>query len=72
MSMNRNIKMMMAVAALAFAACGTQRPTAQAPVEETHVVFEPGALYASMRIPALVVTKKHTLLAFCEARIGRQ
>jgi sialidase-1 len=36
----------------------------------TSVVFVPGGEYASMRIPALVMTKKGTLLAFCEARIG--
>lgn len=33
-------------------------------------VFVPDKTYASMRIPALVVTKKETLLAFCEGRIG--
>jgi sialidase-1 len=41
----------------------------QAP--ETTVVFEPIAgSYASMRIPALVLTKQGSLLAFCEGRIG--
>ncbi|WP_295121173.1 exo-alpha-sialidase [uncultured Chitinophaga sp.] len=34
------------------------------------VVFEPGGIYTSMRIPALVISPKNTLLAFCEARIG--
>lgn len=33
-------------------------------------VFAPGGHYASMRIPALVMSKKGTLLAFCEGRIG--
>jgi sialidase-1 len=33
-------------------------------------VFTPGGAYASMRIPALVMSKKGTLLAFCEGRIG--
>jgi sialidase-1 len=33
-------------------------------------VFEPNSTYASMRIPALVVSKKGTLLAFCEGRIS--
>lgn len=37
---------------------------------DSSVVFVPGGEYASMRIPALVTTKKGTLLAFCEARIG--
>ncbi len=34
------------------------------------IVFEPAPPYASMRIPALVLTKQGTLLAFCEGRIG--
>lgn len=33
-------------------------------------VFEPGGDYASMRIPALVMSKQQTLMAFTEARIG--
>ncbi len=73
MHMNRRIRIMTAMAVLGgmwFASCSTLRQGASAPAEETHVVFEPGGLYASMRIPALVVTKKHSLLAFCEARIG--
>lgn len=36
----------------------------------TTVVFEPSGEYASMRIPALVLSKQGTLLAFCEGRIG--
>ncbi|AXY72623.1 exo-alpha-sialidase [Paraflavitalea soli] len=36
----------------------------------TTVVFEPAGEYAAMRIPALVLTQKGTLLAFCEGRIG--
>ncbi|NII26297.1 exo-alpha-sialidase [Pseudoflavitalea sp. X16] len=37
----------------------------------TSIVFEPVAgSYASMRIPALVLTKQGTLLAFCEGRVG--
>lgn len=38
---------------------------------QTSVVFEPvQGQYSSMRIPALVVTKKGSLLAFCEGRIS--
>ena len=33
-------------------------------------VFQPDSVYASMRIPALVISKQGTLLAFTEARIG--
>jgi len=33
-------------------------------------VFQPDSVYASMRIPALVMSKQGTLLAFTEARIG--
>jgi sialidase-1 len=40
----------------------------QAP--ETITVFEPGDAYASMRIPALVLTQQGSLLAFAEGRIG--
>lgn len=50
--------------------CKTTQQTGGTPVDETYVVFEPDGFYASMRIPALVVSKKNTLLAFCEARIG--
>lgn len=71
--MNGRMKIAAAIAvfaALGLGACSSSRPAASAPAEETHVVFEPGGLYASMRIPALVVSKRNTLLAFCEARIG--
>ncbi len=38
---------------------------------ETSIVFEPvTGQYSSMRIPALVATKKGSLLAFCEGRIS--
>lgn len=37
---------------------------------DSTVVFSPSSTYASMRIPALVITKKGTLLAFCEGRVG--
>ncbi|MCY7360389.1 MAG: glycoside hydrolase [Rudanella sp.] len=43
---------------------------AQQPVFETiATVFEPGKEYATTRIPALVCSKKGTLLAFTEARV---
>jgi sialidase-1 len=54
---------------LVFVSCRTAYNTAGA-VDEQHIVFEPDSNYASMRIPALVITHKGTLLAFCEARIG--
>ncbi|WP_341835721.1 sialidase family protein [Chitinophaga pollutisoli] len=71
--MNGRMKIAAAIAVMAvlgLGACHSSRPAASAPAEETHVVFEPGGMYASMRIPALVVTRRNTLLAFCEARIG--
>lgn len=44
--------------------------TTKAPLFDSTLVFEPGGIYASMRIPALVITKEGSLLAFCEGRIG--
>lgn len=37
---------------------------------DSSVVFKPNERYASTRIPALVMSKRGTLLAFCEGRIG--
>jgi sialidase-1 len=55
-------------------ACKTGKQLAAQPVlpagPVTTVVFEPSGDYAAMRIPALVLTNKGTLLAFCEGRIG--
>jgi sialidase-1 len=52
--------------------CGWKitKPLSPKSLPDSTVVFVPGGEYASMRIPALVITKKGTLLAFCEARIG--
>lgn len=50
--------------------CSTLKNTSASLSQDSSVVFEPGGEYASMRIPALVMTKKGTLLAFCEGRIG--
>lgn len=57
---------------ITFSSCHTRKIAAtQIKGPETSIVFEPvPGEYASMRIPALVVTKKGTLLAFCEGRIG--
>ncbi len=38
--------------------------------ETTATVFDPGTSYATTRIPALVMTTKGSLLAFCEARVN--
>ncbi|NEU07036.1 exo-alpha-sialidase [Flavihumibacter sp. R14] len=37
---------------------------------DSSLVFSPEGQYASLRIPSLVITKKGTLLAFAEGRIG--
>ncbi|NLR62421.1 exo-alpha-sialidase [Chitinophaga polysaccharea] len=59
------------IAAIAVAGgCRSTRTASAHIINESHVVFEPDDQYASMRIPALVLTQKQTLLAFCEARIG--
>ncbi len=50
--------------------CKSARLVAVENQPDSSVVFVPGGEYASMRIPALVVTKSGTLLAFCEGRIG--
>lgn len=42
----------------------------QSPAMQPVTVFEPDAVYKSTRIPALVYTKRGSLLAFCEGRIG--
>ena len=53
-------------------ACKTSTPLSSNKVQvpDSVAVFLPDTTYASMRIPALVMTKKGTLLAFCEGRIG--
>lgn len=51
--------------------CRTGKVNAGKQAPETTIVFEPIAgSYASMRIPALVLTKQGSLLAFCEGRVG--
>lgn len=50
--------------------CSTRKFSAEKALLDSSVVFSPGGEFASMRIPALVMTKKGTLLAFCEGRIG--
>jgi sialidase-1 len=57
---------------VAIQACKTAAPSSTKGAVSTTVVFEPvaGGAYASMRIPALVLTKQGSLLAFCEGRIG--
>jgi sialidase-1 len=52
-------------------ACKSKKMTISMQIPDSVMVFEPKAgEYASMRIPALVLTKKNTLLAFCEGRIN--
>ena len=50
--------------------CKTTKPFSSISQPDSSVVFVPSGEYASMRIPALVMTNKGTLLAFCEARVG--
>jgi sialidase-1 len=51
--------------------CKTSKVSSSKQALETTIVFEPvGGTYASMRIPALVLTKQGTLLAFAEGRVG--
>jgi len=50
--------------------CKSAKHAALKNLPDSSVVFAPRGEYASMRIPALVVTTHGTLLAFCEGRIG--
>ena len=55
----------------ALTACRSGRITSRLQAPQTFSVFEPvSGAYTSMRIPALVLTKKGTLLAFCEGRVN--
>src|SRR5687767_13639021 len=67
--MKNNVRIYHAVAIALF--CGVNGVSAQVKqdiVSEPVTVFEPGSAYTTTRIPAIVATKKGTLLAFCEAR----
>jgi len=50
--------------------CRAAKPAASREAVTTSIVFEPHGPYASMRIPAIVLTHQGSLLAFCEGRIG--
>lgn len=68
---NKAVLILLFAGLVALTSCVTKRKKAVSQVPETFTVFEPKAgEYASMRIPALLLTKKNTLLAFCEGRIG--
>ena len=56
--------------ALSSTGCKTTATLSDKAGIDSTTVFSPSSSYASMRIPALVVTKKGTLLAFCEGRVG--
>lgn len=60
----------LSIALCAVTGCGTAKQFASGASPDSTQVFSPGGAYASMRIPALVLSKKGTLLAFCEGRIG--
>lgn len=62
--------LLIAIGFIVYGCKTTSTLASKAPLFDSTLVFEPGGIYASMRIPALVITKKGTLLAFCEGRIG--
>ena len=66
----RNLFFLLLAAGVVTQSCSSSKHTTAGQAVESHVVYEPGGIYTSMRIPALVITKQNTLLAFCEARIG--
>ncbi|KIC93027.1 sialidase family protein [Flavihumibacter solisilvae] len=58
------------VACLVTVSCKSTKNSTAPDAEGHTIVFEPDSTYKSTRIPALVITPKNTLLAFCEGRIG--
>ncbi|MGV3508618.1 MAG: sialidase family protein [Sphingobacteriaceae bacterium] len=53
-----------------YSGCSVKKSLSGNFISDSSIVFEPNSEYASMRIPALVMSNKGTLLAFCEGRIG--
>lgn len=62
-------KLLIFIFCVVLVSCKTNK-AGETPLRNDVVVFEPDSKYSSMRIPSLSITKKGTLLAFCEARIG--
>ncbi|MBE7170196.1 MAG: exo-alpha-sialidase [Williamsia sp.] len=50
--------------------CRSGKISVSKPAIDSSIVFDPGQTYSTTRIPALAVTKKGTLLAFCEGRLS--
>ncbi len=50
--------------------CRSSKVANTSPMIDSSIVFDPGQAYATTRIPAMVVTRKGTILAFCEGRLS--